>query len=247
MGRLLGLIYIWSQSCAKFCKHSANNSWLNWYVTEEGLSSGFPPPSHTHLFVSSTFVTGGDGLRVFSCWLSQLSGKSSPFLFRIRRWRNLKMQELKNLIRGCKHKSLLSKHLLCTGPYSKHFLWVNLLTSQQSCEADGYHPGFADDETEHRKVEKVSQGHTLGSGRAGIFIQTSSLQGFALYNSLWFHLLCPTTDHTGFLGVAQFESAKEKIWGQLCVSLTPFEQGSWHPWEVSGAWVLLWGPECKDK
>ena len=37
------------------------------------------------------------------------------------------MQELKNLIRGCKHKSLLSKHLLCTGPYSKHFLWINLL------------------------------------------------------------------------------------------------------------------------
>lgn len=70
------------------------------------------------------------------------------------------MEELKNLIPGCKHKSLLSKHFLCTGPYCKHFLWVNLLTSPQFCEADGYHPGFADDETEHREVEKVSQGHT---------------------------------------------------------------------------------------
>lgn len=125
--------------------------------------------------------------------------------------KKLKEQELKNLIRGCKHKSLLSKHLLCTGPYCKHFLWINLFTSQQFCEEDGYHPGFADDETERREVEKVSQGHTLGSGRAGIFIQASSLQGFALYNSLWSHLLCQTTDHTGFLGAAQFENAREKI------------------------------------
>lgn len=59
-----------------------------------------------------------------------------------------------------------------------------------------------------RRLAKVTQ---LGSGRAGIFIQASSLQGFALYNSLRSHLLCQTTDHTGFWGVVQFESAKEKI------------------------------------
>lgn len=73
MGRFLGLIYILSQSCAgasfKVCKHSANNSWLNLCVTEEGLSSEIPHP-HTHLFVSSTFLWQvGEGLHVFFCWL----------------------------------------------------------------------------------------------------------------------------------------------------------------------------------
>lgn len=59
-----------------------------------------------------------------------------------------------------------------------------------------------------RRLAKVTQ---LGSGRAGILTQASSLQGFALYNSLWSHLLCQATVHTAFLGVAPFESVREKI------------------------------------
>ena len=169
---------------------------------------------------------------------SKLSGKSSPFLFQIRRWRNLKMEELKNLIPGCKHKNLVSTYYALVPIVSTSYgLTYSLPHSSVKQMAVLLVLQMMKLSTEKlRRLAKVTQ---LGSGRAGILTQASSLQGFALYNSLWSHLLCQTTDHTAFWGVAPFESVREKIWGQLWVSLTPFEQGSWHPWEVPGAWALL--------
>lgn len=141
---------------------------------------------------------------------SKLSGKSSPFLFQIRRWRNLKMEELKNLIPGCKHKNLVSTYYALVPIVSTSYgLTYSLPHSSVKQMAVLLVLQMMKLSTEKlRRLAKVTQ---LGSGRAGILTQASSLQGFALYNSLWSHLLYQTTDHTAFWGVAPFESVREKI------------------------------------
>lgn len=98
---------------------------------------------------------------------------------------------------------------------------------------------------ERKKAEKVSQGHTAWKWQSWDFYPGKLFQGFALYNSLWSHLLCQTTDHTGFWGVVQFESAKEKIWGQFWVSLTSLSRAAGIPEKLQGPEWLLWGQEWK--
>lgn len=142
---------------------------------------------------------------------SKLSGKSLPFLFQIRRWRNLKMEELKNLIPGCKHKNLLSKHLICTGPIVSTYYGLIYSLPNSSVKQMAIILVLQMMKLSTEKLRRLAKVTQLGSGRAGILTQASSLQGFALYNSLWPHLLCQTTDHAAFLGVAPFESVREKI------------------------------------
>lgn len=120
------------------------------------------------------------------------------------------MEELKNLRHGNENERLLCKHLLRTGPYSKHFIRINSLPNspvKQMAVILILQMVTLSTET-FRSLARVTQ---LGSGRAGICIQASSLQGFALYDLLGSYLLHQTTDRAVFLGGAWFESAREKI------------------------------------